>query len=183
MLFRSKKIAPASVPIVDDGLLPGGISTAPFDGEGIATRRTPVIERGVLTNFLYDSATARKARAKPTGNARRGYSTLPSIGVTNFHLEAGDTPAQSIVRGVKNGLYVTAMLGRGANTVTGDYSRGANGIWIRDGELAEPVQEITVAGNMLDMLAGIDAVGDDLDFRGSLGAPTVRFAELTVSGS
>ena len=178
-----KRVAPESITIVDDGLLPGGISTAPFDGEGIATRRTAVIERGVLTNFLYDSATARKARAKPTGNARRGYSSLPSIGVTNFHLEAGDVPAQSIVKGVKNGLYVTAMLGRGANTVTGDYSRGANGIWIRDGEFAEAVQEITVAGNMLDMLANIDAVGDDIDFRGSLGAPTIRFAELTVSGS
>ncbi|WP_373045524.1 TldD/PmbA family protein [Vulgatibacter sp.] len=178
-----KRIAPESITVVDDGLLPGGISTAPFDGEGIATRRTPVIERGVLQNFLYDSATARKAKAKPTGNARRGYSSLPGIGVTNFHLHAGDTPAQSIVKSVKNGLYVTAMLGRGANTVTGDYSRGANGIWIRNGEFAEPVQEVTVAGHMLDMLQTIDAVGDDIDFRGSVGAPTIRFAELTVSGS
>lgn len=178
-----ERIAPDTVTVVDDGLLPGGISTAPFDGEGIATRRNVVIDRGVLAGFLYDTGTARKARAKPTGNARRGYSTLPSVGVTNFHLQAGATPAASIVKGVKNGFYVTAMLGRGANTVTGDYSRGANGLWIRDGELAEPVQEVTVAGNLLDMLQSIDAVGDDLDFRGSLGAPTLRFAELTVSGS
>jgi PmbA protein len=97
-------------------------------------------------------------------------------------MPAGATPAAEIVRGVKDGFYVTTMLGRGANTVTGDYSRGANGLWIVDGELAYPVQEVTVAGHMLEMLKAIDAVGDDLDFRGAIAAPTIRFAELTVSG-
>jgi PmbA protein len=178
-----KTIAPESISIVDDALLPRGLSTAPFDGEGIPSRRTPVVEKGVLRNFLYDTYSARKAKKKSTGSAQRGYSSLPEIGITNFYLEPGRTPAEEIVRGVKNGLYVTAMLGRGANTVTGDYSRGANGLWIRGGELAEPVQEVTVAGHMIDMLRSIDAVGDDLDFRGSVGAPTIRFAELTVSGA
>lgn len=178
-----ERIAAKTITVVDDGLLPGGIATAPFDGEGLPTRRTPVIENGVLRHFLYDTTAARKAKAKSTGNARRGYATLPTTGVSNFYLEGGSVPAAAIVRGVKNGFLVTSMLGRGANTVTGDYSRGANGIWIRNGELAEAVQEVTVAGNMLEMLTGIDAVGDDLDFRGPVGAPTIRFAELVVSGS
>lgn len=179
-----RRIAPEFVSLVDDGLLPGGIATTPFDGEGVPTRRTTLVDRGELAGFLYDVSTSRKARTKSTGNGQRsGYGALPSVGLTNFYLEAGDTPAQEIVRDVKNGFYVTAMLGRGANPVTGDYSRGANGLWIRNGELAEPVQEVTVAGHLLEMLQRIDAVGDDLDFRGRIGAPTLRFAELTVSGS
>lgn len=181
--LRGEKVAPATVTVVDDGLLAGGLATAAFDGEGVPTRRTAVIEGGVLRSFLYDAYTAGRAKARTTGNARRSFSSLPGIGVSNFYLERGTAPAAGIVAGVKNGLYVTSMLGRGANTITGEYSRGANGLWIRDGELAEPVQEITVSGEMLAMLRGIDAVGDDLDFRGSMGAPTIRFAELMVSGS
>lgn len=178
-----ERIASDAIHIVDDGLLAGGLATAPFDGEGVATRRTPIVEGGVLRCFLYDTFTARKARTRTTGNAHRGYSTLPSIGTSNLHLQAGTFPAGEMLKGIRSGLYVTSMLGRGANTVTGDYSRGANGLWIRDGELGEAVQEVTVSGNLLDMLQAIDAVGDDLDFRGSVGAPTIRFAELMVSGS
>jgi PmbA protein len=175
-------VASPLVNIVDDGLLARGLATSPFDGEGVPRRRTPIIEDGVLKSFLYDSYTARKAGAATTGSASRSYASLPSIGVSNFFMPAGATPAAEIVRGVKDGFYVTAMLGRGANTVTGDYSRGANGLWIVDGELAYPVQEVTVAGHLLEMLKAIDAVGDDLDFRGAIAAPTIRFAELTVSG-
>ncbi len=178
-----KKVARETVTIVDDGRLARGLGTSPFDGEGVPTRRTPILERGVLKSFLYDAFTARKAKAKTTGNASRGYSSLPHIGVHNLYLEKGTTPPEEILKGVKNGFYVTAMLGRGANTVTGDYSRGANGLWIEDGELAFPVQEVTVAGNMLQMLQGVDAIGSDLTFRGSVGAPTIRFDELTVSGA
>lgn len=178
-----ERIAPETVTIVDDATLASGISTRPFDGEGVASRPLPIVERGILRTFLYDTRTARKADAKPTGSATRGWSSLPAIGVSNFYLKAGDADPEGIVKGVRSGLYVTAMLGRGADVVTGDYSRGANGIWIEDGELAYPVQEITVSGNLLEMLASIDAVGSDLDFRSSVAAPTLRFAELQVSGA
>lgn len=178
-----KKIAPSNITVVDDGLLPRGLATGPFDGEGVPTRVTPIIEGGVLQSYLYDVYTARKAKARTTGNASRGYSSLPHIGVNNFYMKAGDRKPEDLIREVKRGFYVTNMLGRGANTITGEYSRGANGMWIEDGQLAYPVQECTVAGNMLEMLQAIDGVGDDLVFRGSISAPTLRFAELTVSGS
>ncbi|HZH04082.1 MAG TPA: TldD/PmbA family protein [Myxococcaceae bacterium] len=181
--LKGERIAPSSVTLVDDGLLPGGIATAPFDGEGVPTRSTPIIDRGVLTNFLYDAFTARKAKARSTGNASRGYDSLPGIGSHNLYLKAGDRVPEAIIAGVKSGLYVTAMLGRGMNPVSGEYSRGANGLWIENGELAYPVQEVTVAGNALEMLQGIDAIGNDLEFRGSTAAPTLRFAEMTVSGA
>ncbi len=175
-------IAPEGVTIVDDGLLARGLGTSPFDGEGVPTRKTGIVERGALKAFLYDTFTARKAKAQTTGNAARGYRSLPSIGTNNLYLEAGTRDPRDLVREVKNGFYVTKMLGHGLNLVTGEYSRGANGLWIENGELARPVQEVTVAGSMLDMLKSIDGLGSDLTFRGSTGAPTIRFAELTVSG-
>jgi PmbA protein len=178
-----KRVASPEVTLVDDGTLEHGIATRPFDGEGVASRRTVVIEKGILRSFLYDATTARKAKAKSTSSASRAWASLPSIGTSNFYLQAGEQKPEAIIKGVKSGLYVTAMLGSGADVVTGDYSRGANGIWIENGELAWPVQEVTVSGNLLEMLRGIDAVGDDLDFRSSTAAPTLRFAELVVSGA
>lgn len=177
-----QRIAPAWITLVDDGLKPRGLGTSPFDGEGVPTRRTAIVERGVLKSFLYDSFTARKAKAQSTGNASRGYRSLPHIGTNNLYLEPGTKSPEELIREVPNGFYVTAMLGHGANTVTGEYSRGANGLWIENGELTRPVQEVTVAGNLLDMLEQLDAVGSDLTFHGSTGAPTIRFKELTVSG-
>ena len=175
-------IAPSLVTLTDDPRRPKGLGSGAFDGEGVPTRRTPIIEAGVLRSFLYDVRTARKAGARTTGNARRGYSSLPSIGPSNLVVEAGATSPKELLRGIRRGLYVTTMLGRGANVVTGDYSRGANGLWIEDGELTYPVQEVTVAGHLLQMLQAIDAVGNDLTFRGAVGAPTIRFAELAVGG-
>lgn len=178
-----EQIAPEGFTIVDDGLRPRGLGTSPFDGEGVPTRTTSIIEDGVLKTYLYDSYTARKAKAQTTANAARSYASLPHIGLNNFYLQPGVQSPEEIIGGVKNGLYVTSMLGRGANPITGEYSRGANGIWIENGELTWPVQEVTVAGNMLEMLMAIDAIGNDLDFRGSVAAPTLRFAELAVSGA
>ena len=178
-----QRLAPEDFTVVDDGLLRRGLGSSPFDGEGLPTRRTPLVERVVLRHFLYDAYTARKAKAVPTGNASRGYSSLPHIGVHNLYLEAGPHAPADLLRGVKQGLYVTSMLGSGANPVTGDYSRGANGLWIEDGELSHPVQEITVAGNLLQMLQDVDGVANDLEFRSSVSSPTLRFRELTVSGS
>jgi len=167
---------------VDDGVRRRGFASTPFDGEGVPTRRTAILDGGVLQSFLYDSFTARKAKKRTTGNAARGYSSLPAIGVHNLYFQPGSKAPEDIIGEVKNGFYVTSMLGVGANIVTGEYSRGANGLWIENGELARPVQEVTVAGSMLEMLEGIDALGSDLQFRGSIGAPTIRFRELTIAG-
>lgn len=177
-----QQVASPLVSLVDDGRLAGALGAGAFDGEGVATGRTPLLERGVLRNFLYDMRTARKAGTRTTGNARRGFSSLPSIGPRHLVVEPGPLAPEELLRGVSRGLYVTAMLGSGANVITGDYSRGANGLWIEDGELTFPVQEATVAGQLLDMLASIDAVGSDLLRRGGVWAPTIRFAELAVGG-
>jgi PmbA protein len=178
-----KRIASEKVTLVDDATLAGGLATRPFDGEGVVSQRTVIVDRGVLESFLYDTYTARKAGARSTGNASRGWSSLPHIGTSNFVLERGSANADEIVRGTKRGLLVTAMLGSGANVVTGEYSRGANGLWIEDGQIAHAVQEVTVSGSLLDLLQAIDAVGDDLDLRSSTAAPTLRVAEAVISGS
>jgi PmbA protein len=177
-----KKIGSANLTLVDDGRLKRGLSSAPFDGEGVPTRKTAIVEKGVVKNFLYDSFTARKAKAKVTGNAARSYDGLPHIGVSNLYIEPGTVAPEELIREVQDGFYVTSMLGHGLDMVTGEYSRGANGLWIENGELAYPVQEVTVAGNMLDMVKNVDGIGSDLQFRGSTGAPTVRFSELMVAG-
>jgi PmbA protein len=176
-------LGPSWLNVIDDGRRARGVGSSPFDGEGVPTRKTPLIENGKLRSFLYDASTARKAKTKTTANAARGYSSLPHIGTHNLYLEPGTRSPEEIIGEVKNGFYVTAMLGRGADPVTGSYSRGANGIWIENGQLAYPVQEVTVAGNLLQMLKDLDAAGSDLTFRGSTGAPTLRFAEMTVSGA
>lgn len=178
-----ERIAPDFVSIVDDGLLPRGLASNPFDGEGVATRRNAILERGVLRTFLYDATTAHKAKVQSTGNAVRGYRSLPHVGTHNLFLEAGDRPPEAIIGSLERGLYVTAMLGHGANTVTGEYSRGANGLLIEHGELTSPVQEVTVGGDLLDMLGRIRELGSDLEFRGSVTAPTICFEELAVSGA
>ena len=135
------------------------------------TRRTPVIENGVLKSYLLNTYTARKLGMKTTGNASRGITGNAGIGHGNFFLEAGDKSPEQIVRSVNNGFYVTELIGSGVNIVTGDYSRGAVGLWIRDGELAFPVSEVTIAGTLQEMLNGIAEIGNDLEFRGSVSRP------------
>ncbi len=177
-----EKIAVDNFTLIDDGTIPGLFGTSPFDDEGVPTRRTPVIENGVLKNYLLNSYTARKLGMKTTGNASRGITGNAGIGHGNFYLEAGTRSPEEIIRGVKNGFYVTELIGSGVNTVTGDYSRGAVGIWIRDGELAFPVSEVTIAGTLQEMLTGIAEIGNDLEFRGSVSAPTIKIGEMTVAG-
>ncbi len=177
-----EKIASDKITLVDDGTIPGLFGSQPFDDEGVPSRRTSVIENGVLKNYLLNTYTARKLGMKTTGNASRGITGNAGIGHGNFFLEAGDkTPAQ-ILSGIKNGIYVTELIGTGVNTVTGDYSRGAVGLWIRDGELAFPVSEVTIASTMQDMLAGVAEIGNDQEFRGSVSAPTIMIGEMTVAG-
>ncbi len=176
-------IAPSWLSLDDDGLYRRGLGSSPFDGEGLATRKQPLLENGVLKTFLYDSRTAAMAKAKTTHTASRGYRGLPGIGTTTVVARAGKVmPRDELFKGIARGLYVTSMLGRGADAVTGDYSRGANGLLIENGELTRPVQEITVAGNLLEMLGSLEAAGDDLEFHGALGAPSLRFRELAVAG-
>jgi PmbA protein len=177
-----EKIASENITIIDDGTIPGLFGSQPFDDEGVPTRRTPVIERGILKNYLLNTYTARKLGMKTTGNASRGISGNAGIGHGNFFLEAGVTAPEDILRSVKNGFYVTELIGSAVNTVTGDYSRGAVGIWIIDGELAFPVSEVTIASTLQEMLNGITAIGNDLEFQGSVSAPTIMFGEMTVAG-
>jgi PmbA protein len=161
----------------------GGFGTAPFDSEGLPTRRTVLVENGILRNYVTNTYTARKLGMKSTGNASRSLASSPGIGAGNFYLVPGaDTPEQ-IIGGVTSGLYVTEVMGFGVNLVTGDYSQGAAGIWIEHGELAYPVEEITIAGNLKDMYQNITAIGSDLVFRSASAAPTIRIDGMTIAGS
>src|SRR5271169_3539528 len=177
-----EQIAGANVTVIDDGTMPGGFGTTPFDGEGIPTRRTVVIENGVLRSYLLNTYTARKLKLETTANASRGLAGTPGISPGNYFLQPGTKTPQQIIGEIKDGLYVTEFLGHGANLVTGDYSRGASGMWIVNGELAYPVEEITVAGNLKEMFSNISEIGSDLEFRGSVASPTIRIDGLTVGG-
>ena len=177
-----QKIAADNVTVIDDGTMVGGFGTSPFDGEGIPTRRTVVIDNGVLTSYLLNTYTAKKLGLQTTANASRGLAGTPSIGLGNYFLQPGTKMPQQIIGEIKDGLYVTEFLGMGANLVTGDYSRGASGLWIVNGELAYPVEEITVAGNLKDIFMNISEIGNDLEFRGSVASPTIRIDGLTVGG-
>jgi PmbA protein len=177
-----EKIAGANVTVVDDGTIPGGFGTTPFDGEGIPTRRTVVIENGILKSYLLNTYTAKKLGLETTANASRGLAGTPGIGPGNYFLQPGTRAPKQIIADIKDGLYITEFLGHGANLVTGDYSRGASGMWIVNGELAYPVEEITVAGNLKDMFNNISEIGCDLEFRGSVASPTIRIDGLTVGG-
>jgi len=179
----NQKVACDQVTILDDGLRPGGFGTRPFDGEGIPAGVTPVIEKGVLSNYLLNCYTARKLNMRTTGNASRGVSGPPSVGPKNFYLAPGAHSADEIRKSVKTGFYVTDLIGFGVNIVTGDYSRGAAGMWIENGEFAYPVEEVTIAGNLVDMLNHIEMVGSDLEFRSAIAAPTLLISGLTVAGT
>ncbi len=178
-----RKVAAENVTIVDDGLRPGGFGSRPFDDEGIPSSLTPVIEKGVLQNYLLNCYTARKLNLRTTGNASRGIAGPPSVGPKNFYLAAGPHSAEEIRRSVKNGLYVTELIGFGVNIVTGDYSRGAAGLWIENGEFAYPVEEVTIAGNLREILNHLEMIGSDLEFRSAVAAPTLLVSGLTVAGS
>lgn len=178
-----QRLMPEFVSIVDEGDRPGGLGSKPFDGEGLATRRTPVIAGGVLVNYLFDTYSARKLSSRSTGNAARSVADSPGVSPTNLYLQAGTTSPEEIIGAVSSGLFVTELMGFGVNPVTGDYSRGATGHWIEGGEIAYPVSEITIAGNLLEMFLNIEAVGSDLEMRRSVSAPTILIGSMTVAGS
>jgi PmbA protein len=172
------RVASAGVTIVDDPLLPAGLGSKPFDGEGLPTRRNVLVDRGRLTSYVLDTYSARKLGLQSTGNAVRG----GGASTTNLWLEPGAKTPEEIIASTPRGLYVTELIGQGFNPVTGDYSRGAAGMWIENGELAFPVEEITIAANFADMLRGIDAIGNDLVWLGATAAPTLRISRMTLAG-
>ena len=176
------KVAADGLTVIDDGTIPGLFGSSPFDDEGVPTRRTAVIERGVLKSYLLNSYTARKLGMKTTANASRGLTGNPGIGHGNLFIDRGERTPAEILASIPNGFYVTELIGSGVNVVTGDYSRGAVGLWIRNGELAFPVSEVTIAGNLNNMLMDMEAIGSDLEFRGSTAAPTLLIREMTVGG-
>jgi PmbA protein len=177
-----QKVASTNVTVIDDGTLPGLFGTAPFDGEGLPTRRTVIVEKGVLKNYLLNTYTGRKLNMPSTGNASRGLAGTPGIGGGNLFLEKGEISVSQLLADVKEGFYVTELMGFGVNMVTGDYSRGAAGLWIENGELTYAVEEVTIAGNLKDMLNHVTAIADDLNFRGAVTAPTLRIDGMTIGG-
>jgi PmbA protein len=178
-----ERVASDAVTLVDDGRRPGGLGSRPFDGEGLPTRRTTVVEGGTLRSWLLDSYSGRKLGMASTGSAVRSAGSAPGVGPSNCWLEPGEQSLEEIVASTGRGLLVTELIGMGFNPVTGDYSRGAAGIWIEGGELTHPVEEVTIAGNLLDMLQAIDAVGSELLWLSRVAAPPLRVASMTVAGS
>ena len=176
-------VASPLVNIRDDGRLRGGPGSAPFDGEGSPTADKEIITDGKLGTYLYDTYTAKKAGARSTANAQRDYSSTPDIGGLNFYLQKGPHSPEEIIGSVKHGLYVTNLMGFGLDAVTGDYSRGAAGLWIENGKLAGPVEGITIASNILDMLKKIEMVGNDLGFMGPVASPTFKISQMTIAGA
>ncbi|MES2390470.1 MAG: TldD/PmbA family protein [Acidobacteriota bacterium] len=198
-LFSGKlgeRVAGENITMIDDGTLVfdhtlpsgeilkvGGFGTSPFDGDGQPTRRTVIVENGILTNLMLNTYTARKLNLTSTGKASRGLAGAPGIGGGNYFLQPGTLTPEQIIADVQQGLYVTHTMGFGVNLVTGDYSQGASGLWIENGTFTHAVEEITIAGNLKDMFQNVSAIGNDLIFRGSGAVPTLRIEGMTIAGS
>lgn len=175
-------IASERVTIVDDGRRPGGLGSKPFDGEGQPTRRNVLVREGRLETWLLDHYSGRKLGLASTGSAARGTGSAPRVGTTNLWLEPGEGTLDELIAEIDRGLLVTELIGMGFNPTTGDYSRGAAGLWIEGGEIVHPVEEITIAGNLGEMFRQIDRVGSELVWRGRTASPPLRVASMTVAG-
>lgn len=187
-LFKNKvgqTVASSLISLIDDGRLDGGVATAPVDGEGVPTQHTELITDGVLRGYLYNTYTAGRDKVLSTGNGvRHSFKGGPEVGPTNIFIKPGLKKREQLIKEVKDGFYVTSVMGmHTANPISGDFSVGAAGVWIRDGQFTQAVRGVAIAGNILDLLGEVDAVGDDLRFFGSQGAPTVRISKITVSGT
>ncbi len=180
-----EQVASSALTLIDDGTLPNRLGSASFDGEGTPCQRTVLLEHGVLKQYLYDCLSAAKADTVSTGNGMRGsYKGTPHIGTSNYYLQGGDLTPEQLIGSVDRGIYVTEILGaHTANPVSGDFSFGASGILIEHGKFSRPVRGITIAGNFQQLLQKVSGVANDLTFYGSQGAPTIRIAEVAVSGT
>jgi len=176
-------VASPLLTISDEGLMRRGLGTRPFDGEGVQTRNTLVLDRGVLKAFLNTSVSGRRMGRGSTGNANRSYDSLPAIGPTNFHVERGNTRLDKMVSEVTKGLFVTGLAGFGIDVVSGEFSQQVEGRWIEGGKLGQAVEGVTLGGRLGEMLLGIDAVGNDLEYRSNVCSPSLRFKELTIGGA
>jgi PmbA protein len=170
-----------AIRIVDDPFRRRGLRSRPFDAEGVTGARMAIVDGGVLRSWLLDCATARELGLRTTGHAQRGVSSVPSPSSTNLYLEAGAMSKAQLIADIEEGFYVTDLIGMGANIVTGDYSRGAAGFWIANGEITYPVSEVTIAGHMRGMYRSL-MPADDLSFRYGINSPTVRVEGLTIAG-
>jgi PmbA protein len=176
-----EKLLADGIRIIDDPLRKRGLRSHPFDGEGVAGRKLALVDDGVVRSWILDCATARELGLATTGHAQRGVSSVPSPGASNLHLEAGRLSPEALIADIKDGFYVTDLIGMGANMVTGDYSRGASGFWIENGKRTFAVSEVTIAGHLLDIFRTLTPA-NDLEFRYGTNAPTVRLEGLTVAG-
>jgi PmbA protein len=177
-----QKVFAAGIRIVDDPLRRRGVRSRAFDGEGLPVKRMDLVTDGVLNTWTAESASARQLGIQPTGHAVRGASGAPGAGPSNLFMEAGSRSREELYASFPEALLVTELIGQGINYVTGDYSRGASGFMIRNGEIAEPVAEITIASNLLDMFATLEP-GTDLDFRLGVDSPTLLIPEMTVAAA
>ncbi|MFL6835581.1 MAG: TldD/PmbA family protein [Xanthobacteraceae bacterium] len=178
---RGERLFRPGIHVIDDPRRLRGLRSRPFDAEGVSTKQLAVVEDGVLASWLLDCATARELGLRTTGHAQRGVSSTPAPGPSNLHLTAGDDTPEALIADIAEGFYVTDLIGVGVNYVTGDYSRGASGFWIENGERVYPVSEVTIAGNLTDMFQALFPA-NDLEFRFGTNAPTVRVEGLTVAG-
>jgi PmbA protein len=178
----NEPIASDLVTLIDDGSLPRKLGSQAVDDEGIPTRKKVLLDKGVLRQYLFDVRGARLSNARPTGNAHRSYGSLPSVGPTNLYLESGDISKEDLIKSVSNGLFLTRIMGSGVNLVTGDVSWGGSGIWIENGELAYPVEGITIAGNLLNLWKNIDNVANDLEWRSNVVSPSFKVSEIMIGG-
>jgi PmbA protein len=181
---EGEQIFAEALRIRDDGILPGGMATAPFDGEGVASQNTLLVEGGILRGFLYDTYCGRRAGRPSTGNAARGgIKGPPRMGINNFFIENGGHSPDGLCEGIDRGLLVTAVMGmHTANSISGDFSVGANGFLIENGTVTLPVKGVAISGNILELFRSVERVGSDLRFFGAAGAPSLRIASLDVSG-
>jgi PmbA protein len=187
-LFAGKagqKVASEKLTIIDHGAMPDGIASSPFDGEGVPTGRTVLIQDGQLQGFLHNTYTAAKEKVKSTGNGvRHSFKSTPEVGTTNFYIEPGKHDPDELIQDIKDGFYVTDVMGmHTANPISGDFSVGAAGIWIKNGKLTFPVRGVAIAGNILTLLGDVNGVGSDMTFFGGRGAPTIRISGMTISGT
>jgi PmbA protein len=184
MTRLGKEVASPLITVYDDGLLAEGLGSAPSDDETVPMKKKTVIDKGRLAMFLYNTYTANKDKTVSTGNGMRGgFKGIPGVGVTNLYIEPGNSSLEELINSTGSGLYVTEVMGaHTANHISGDFSVGATGFWIEKGRTVYPVREITIAGNILDLMKHVDAVGSDLRFSGRIGSPSLRVKELSISG-
>jgi PmbA protein len=179
----SKQFASSLLTIIDDGIRAKGLASAPFDGEGVPTMKNTLVQNGILKSFIYNTKAAKRAGVRSTGNASRGvFSSLPGIGTHNVYLEPGKYTQKEIISATKRGLFLKEVTGYGIDSVSGNFSGGASGFWIVNGEIASPVKGVTIAGKAFDILSGIDMMGNDIDMNNTFASPTFRVAEMQIGG-